>query len=123
MAAYHGKAGKVDFGGLIAFVTSWTLTTTGDTAESTDMGDTWKLFEPGLDDVVATVEGHAATERDTAAEIVAASATLKLYIDATNYFGFTAFCTSITETSSINDVGKISYTFEMDDAAGLVYLP
>ncbi len=121
MAVYHGKSAKVDFGGLISFITGWSLSTSADIAESTDMGDTWKLFEPGFDDVTFTIEGHASTERDTAAEIVAAAGVLKCYIDATNYFACTAFCTSITESVDLNDVGKLTYTFEMNDAAGLIY--
>ncbi len=120
MSVYHGKAAKVDLGGVIEATLGWSLTTSADVAEATDMGDTWKTFEPGFDDVTATVEGNARTTRDTITQI-GSEATLKLYIDATNYFSFNAICTGITETASKDDIGKISYSFEMDDAAGLAY--
>ena len=80
----------------------------------------WKTFEKGLIDAVATVDGNGRTTRDTIAQI-GAEAALECYIDATNKFGFNAICTSITETANKDDIGRISYSFEMDDAAGMVY--
>lgn len=120
MAAYHGKTAKVDDGAAIGQTTSWTLSTSGDVAESTDMNDTFKLYEPGFDDATATVEGLAATTRDTVTQCGAA-VTLKLYIDATNYFTFAAICTNVAETVDLNDVGKISYTYVMNAATGVTY--
>jgi len=120
MAVYHGKTAKVDDGAVMEATTGWTLTTSADVAEATDMGDTWKSFALGFDDCSATVTGNARTTRNTVAQLGAA-VTLKLYIDATNYFYFTAICTSITETANMNDIGKMSYTYAMNDTAGLTY--
>lgn len=121
MAVYHGKTAKVDFGGVMSFTTGWSVTTVGDIAESTDMNDSFKLFEPGFDDATFTVEAHAATERDTIAQLSTTAAELKCYIDVTNYFFADVFCVSITETANLNDIGKISYNFEMSDVDGLQY--
>lgn len=122
MGAYHGKTAKVDDGSVMGFTTAWSMSTSGDVAESTDMNDTFKLYEPGFDDATATVSGLAATTRDTIGEL-GAGVTLKLYIDGTNYFQFVAICTGVTETVDLNDVGKIEYTYEMNATAGVEYLP
>ena len=121
MAVYHGKTAKVNFGGVMSFTTGWSISTTGDIAESTDMNDTFQLFEPGFDDATFTVEGHACTERDTIGQLSTTAAELRCYIDANNYFYADVFCTSITEVSSMNDVGKLTYNFEMSDVNGLQY--
>jgi len=120
MAVFHGKTAKADNGAVIGLTTGWSMTTSGDVAESTDMNDTFKLYEPGFDDATATVSGLGATTRDTIAQLGAA-VTLKLYIDATNYFTFTAICTGFTESVDLNDVGKIEYSFAMNAAAGVTY--
>lgn len=120
MAVFHGKTAKVDLGGAIEATTGWSMTTTADTAESTYMGLTWQGFEVGLDDATATVDGNGRTERATVGQI-GSEASLKLYIDATNYFYFNAICTSLTESVDKDGVGAISYGFEMDDASGVQY--
>ena len=122
MAVFHGKTAKIDGVGLTPIPTTlgWTLTTSADVAESTDMGDTWQLFKVGFDDAVATVEGNARTTVDYTA-LIGNNSTLKLYIDDTNYLSFTAICTGVTETASKDDIGKVSFSFEMDDALGVVY--
>lgn len=124
MATFHGKTAKVDLGGAIEATTGWSMTTSADVAESTVMQASgfWQGFEPGMDDVTATVDGNGRTTRDTVSQL-GSEATLKLYIDATNYFSFNAICTSINEVANKDDIGRLSYGFEMDDASGLVYLP
>ncbi len=120
MAVFHGKTAKVTFSGAIEAITGWTLTTSADVAESTYMGQSWQLFEVGFDDAVATVEGNGRKTRDTVAQI-GSEATLQLYVDDTNYFSFNAICVAITETASKDDIGRVSYSFEMDDASGVDY--
>jgi len=121
MAILHGSGGKVDFGGEISFVTDWTITTSADIERSTDMGDSFELYEPLLDDVTITVEGYAATERDTIGQMSTTAAEIKCYIDDTHYFNCDVFCTSITEVANVNSIGKITYNFEMSDVDGLQY--
>lgn len=120
MAVFHGKTAKISFSDVEEATTSWALTATSDVAESTAMGDTWQSFELGFNDCSMTFEGNGRTTRDVVAQI-GSEATCEMYIDATNHFSCNALCVSITETASKNDVGKISYSFEMDDAAGMVY--
>lgn len=125
-AVFHGRTAKVALNGNgdIDAITGWSLSITGDTAESTVMQASgfWQGFEPGFDDATATVDGNARTTRDTVDQI-GSEASLELYIDATHYFAFNAICTGITETANKDDVGKISYSFEMDDTAGVLYDP
>ncbi|KKM62172.1 hypothetical protein LCGC14_1524330 [marine sediment metagenome] len=122
MAVFHGKTAKVSFSASVEAITGWSLAASADVAESTVMQSSgwWQGFEGGFFDATATVDGNGRTTRDTIAQI-GAEAALQLYLDATNYFGFNAICTGITETASKDDIGKISYSFEMDDAAGMVY--
>lgn len=120
MAVYHGKSGKVNFSTDLFDVLLWTLTTVSDTAEATAMGDTWQTFEQGLTDFTASADGNAETTVDYTSTI-GTEATLKLYIDDTHYFSANAICTAITETASIDDIGKITYAFEGDDASGITY--
>ena len=119
MAVFHGKSGKVDFGGAVAAILNWTMSVVVDVAESTYMGLTWKTFAAGFVDATASVDANAKT-LDTIK--VGTNAELKLYIDATNYFTIsTAVCTEQTETVSKDDVGKISYSFSADDIDYMAY--
>ncbi len=122
MAVFHGKTAKVSFSGSVEAITGWSLTTSADIAESTAMQTSgfWQDFEVGFKDFVATIEGNARKTRDTIAQI-GAEAALQLYIDATSYFSCNAICVGITETASKDDIGRITYSFEMDDAAGMAY--
>ncbi len=122
MAVYHGKTAKIVFSAAVEAILGWSMTTSADVAESTIMQASgfWQGFEVGFDDAAATVDGNGRTTRDTIAQI-GAEASLELYLDATNYFSFNAICTGVTETASKDDIGKISYSFEMDDAAGVIY--
>jgi len=125
MSVFHGKTATVVFtggAGTITAVTGWSLSASADVAESTVMQSSgfWQAFEVGFDDATATIDGNARKTRDTVAQI-GSEASLELYIDDTYYFSFNALCTGITETASKDDIGKISYSFEMDDAAGVQY--
>lgn len=119
MAVFHGKAGKVTFSTSVASVLSWTMTVSGDVAEATVMALDWKTFEAGFIDVTATVEANAMTE---AVLRIGANANLELYVNGSNKFLIsTAICTEQTETVSMTDVGKISFSFVGDDTEGPVY--
>ena len=125
MAVYHGKTAKVTLPqlGAMSFATGWSISTSADVAESTSMvaSSFFKSFVAGFDDCTITVEGNAATERATLSELSTTAGEIKVYIDATHYFLCDVFCTSVTETSSFDDIGKISYTFAMSDVDGLQY--
>ncbi len=122
MAVYHGKTAKVSFSSSIEAILSWAMSTSADIAKSSVMHASvhWDTNEVGFDDATATIDGNGRKTRDAVAQI-GAEAALQLYIDATKYFAFNAICVGITETANKDDVGKISYSFEMDDSAGVIY--
>jgi hypothetical protein len=130
MAVFHGKAGNVNFNASDLFdINAWTLSTSCDIAETTAMGDSWQSFyhhastaaeNAGLTTFTATAEGLGETTADLPA-LIATEAALKLEVDATHYFGANAIMVSITETCSIDDVGRVSYAFEGDDTAEIAY--
>lgn len=118
MPVFHGKGGKVSN---IPFAVSWALTIAADIAEASILDSDWKTSEVGQEAASATVEGNAVTERDTVAQLGAAFAPLNLYLDSTRYFSLTCLCTSITETVSKDDIGKLSYTFERNQSTDIIY--
>jgi hypothetical protein len=120
MAVFHGVNAKVDLSGALAFATGWSMTLNADVAESSCMSSSWKTYEFGQEDGDATVNGQAATERGTIAQL-GVSAALKLYVDDTHCFSLTSICTGITETTTKDDVGKISYTFARNQATDIAY--
>lgn len=113
--AFHGKGGDVDFSGSLVRLNSWSLTTTVDTADSTSMLDSWESNVAGLSDYTATVEGDSEKSLATVSLLgTEASLSLELVADTTQ-FEANAILTGITETSSIEDIGKITYSFEGSD--------
>ena len=121
MAVFHGKLGKVDFGGVISSILGWTLNITGDIADSSIVAASawWKSFTAGYIDTAATADANAMTESTLK---VGTDAQLKLYVNATKYFDITnSVCIEQTETVNKDDVGKISYSFLGNDATGPVY--
>ena len=108
MAVYHGKAGSVDFSSVIDGTIGWSMVTAVDQAEDTAQGDTWKSFLAGKIDISISVQCIAKTERTLK---TGTEASIKLYLDDTNYFTVNALCVGETETADINDVGKLSYEF------------
>lgn len=84
------------------------MTCTADEAEDTAAGDVWKGFLLGKIDITMSVGCRAKTERTLK---TGSEASIKLYIDATNYFTINCICVGETETANINDVGQLSYEF------------
>ena len=125
MTNFHGAAAKVTFTGgssTITSITGWSMSSSNDIAESTVMQESgfWESHEVGYKDATATVDGNAQTDRDTVDQI-GSGAALALYYSNSNYFGFTAICTGISESVDKDDIGKITYTFEMNDINGVAH--
>ena len=120
MAFYHGKEAMVKFGSDLINLQNWSLTTSVDMAEITEMGDTWGNSVYGLIDFAATANGQNGIGCDTAA-LLGTSNPLVFEVDQTNQFTGTAFCTGINETQSYSEVGTISYTFVGNDVDGLAW--
>ena len=123
MAAIHGKGGDVTFAAtddVFGNITAWTFTSVGETADATGMGASWATNLDGLTSFTATVECVALTEIDIPAD-VGTEGTLILYIDAAGKNAqANAICTSATETTSVDDVGRLSFTF-LGDATSVTY--
>lgn len=122
MATLHGKGGNVVFsGGEVTKITNWTFTSTAETAETTAMGDAWASQANGMTDFSGTCEGIAMTIVDIPADI-GLEATLELEIvsgDAAE-FNANAILTSITETASVDDVGRLSMSW-IGDTTSITY--
>ena len=112
MAAIHGKGGDVTFTSVddaLVTITDWTYTASSDTANTSGMGDSFESHVPGLDTFAATTEAVAITTLDHAADIgTGASLTLFLVSGGTKRILAAAILTSLTETVSIEDVGRLS---------------
>lgn len=122
MGVYHGKSAMAGFGGDLNNMVNFTLTTTVEMASSTAMGDTWENHEYGLTDFTITAESHNVDALDTPAILgTSAEVTLDLEDGGTDKIAGTALLTSIVETQPVDDIGKITFGFEGNDADGLTY--
>jgi hypothetical protein len=127
MAVYSGKGGSVTVENdtiLGSGVNSWSVTTLVDVADSTNMSDVWASNERGLSDFNGTIEADSSIGADYP-DIVGAAAqtfTFSVVSGGPNLSG-DMLVTSITETASIEDVGKLSVSLEGSDTTGLVLAP
>ncbi len=123
MALYHGKGGMVTFGGNdIKHITSWTLNTSVDVADDTEMGDDWRSSLYGLIDFSVTVNTLNADAVDTVGTFLGVSAALGLeLLNSDDIITGTAICTGLTESQPVDDVGTITLTFVGNDEDGLGY--
>ncbi len=113
MAAHHGKGGSFTFGGGQQLnVTSWTLDVTSETAETTDMDDTYKNYLPGFMDWTATIECMADSggyEVGLTAMLTAIGTIGTAILSDGNYkwtATSTAFVKDINITTDMNDAVK-----------------
>ena len=141
MAMFHGKAGKVVWNAEdgasdvdVTNVTSWSLDATGDVAETTSMaavGD-WKTFLGGFKGGTAKVECNAqlagpevlyvtAGANDGLVEAFEADGIQKVFLElwftqtATDgVIYFPAIATGISHSTDMNDVGKVTYNFQVN---------
>ena len=123
MTVYNGKGGGFAFAGSVVFnedTNSWEIATSSDVADSTGMGDTWEERLPGLTDFTASVDGNADSASDYTAAIGSGGAVTASIAASGPKLSGGAICTSITETVGIDDIGKVSASFEGNDAAGLI---
>ena len=124
MTVYHGKnasftAAQGTFLG--SATNSWTVTTLADIADATEMGDTWEESVDGLTDFNASVESNVSLTANYIEDLgVSGELTFQVVSGGPNLVG-TAILTGISETTTIDDIGKVSQTYEGNDAAGLVF--
>ena len=122
MAVHHGKEGEVAVGGTaVGELTSFTLETTGDVVESTQMSDGAKSFIAGRTSFSGTLEMHF-DEADSGqtALTAGASVTFKLLPEGSSSgdrkFEGAGIVTGMSVSQPLDGVVSRSVTFQGTDA-------
>jgi len=119
MATFTGKAGVVQTGSnALAEVRSYSITQTGDTTESTSMGDSAKTFEATLTEFSGSVDVFF-DDTDTSGQVsltIGSSFTLNLAPEGTSSGAYklsgTAIVTDITRTAAHDGLVEMSIAFQ-----------
>jgi len=119
MATFTGKAGVVQTGSnALAEVRSYSITQTGDTTESTAMGDSAKTFEATLTEFSGSVDVFF-DDTDTSGQVsltIGSSFTLNLAPEGTGSGAYklsgTAIVTDITRTAAHDGLVEMSIAFQ-----------
>lgn len=121
MANYHGKTGNAVFSSALVNLQSWTCSVSNEVSQVAAMGDTWEKVVAGRHDFTVSADGKSKKALDTVA-ILGTGASLVLSIAASgpNLTG-TAILNSISESVAYDGEGTLSYGFEANDPAGLIY--
>ena len=125
MAATAGKDGSVIFGGdTMAFVDSWTLSSSADVYDTSSFGDNDRTFIAGIRNATGTISGTFDNSDTAQAAIVdqmvsggtIAATELTLRVDDSAPFGFkaaSALLTNFEVSSSATDKVSFSATFQI----------
>ena len=119
MAVFTGKAGVVQTGSnALAEVRSYSITQTGDTTESTSMGDSAKTFEATLTEFSGSVDVFF-DDTDTSGQVsltIGSSFTLNLGPEGTGSGAYklsgSAIVTDITRTASHDGLVEMTIAFQ-----------
>jgi len=119
MATFTGKAGVVQTGSnALAEVRSYSITQTGDTTESTAMGDSAKTFEATLTEFSGSVDVFF-DDTDTSGQVsltIGSSFTLNLAPEGTASGAYklsgTAIVTDITRTAAHDGLVEMTIAFQ-----------
>ena len=119
MAVFTGKAGVVQTGSnALAEVRSYSITQTGDTTESTSMGDSAKTFEATLTEFSGSVDVFF-DDTDTSGQVsltIGSSFTMNLAPEGTASGAYklsgTAIVTDITRTAAHDGLVEMSIAFQ-----------
>ena len=119
MAVFTGKAGVVQTGSnALAEVRSYSITQTGDTTESTSMGDSAKTFEATLTEFSGSVDVFF-DDTDTSGQVsltIGSSFSLNLAPEGTGSGAYklsgSAIVTDITRTASHDGLVEMSIAFQ-----------
>lgn len=123
MTTHTGKNGLVKIGSnAVAEVKSFTVEETGDTAETTAMGDEWRSYKPTLKSWSGSLEAQW-DDTDTTGQgalSIGAEVALKLYPDddATGDVEFSgnAIVTGISRSVTFDGITSASFTFQGNGA-------
>ena len=119
MAVFTGKAGVVQTGSnALAEVRSYSITQTGDTTESTSMGDSAKTFEATLTEFSGSIDLFF-DDTDTSGQVsltIGSSFTLNLAPEGTGSGAYklsgSAIVTDITRTASHDGLVEMTVAFQ-----------
>jgi hypothetical protein len=122
MAVHHGKEGEVAVGGTaVGELTSFTLETTGDVVESTQMSDGAKSFIAGRTSFSGTLEMHFdETDSGQTSLTAGASVTFKLLPEGSSSgdrkFEGAGIVTGMSVSQPLDGIVSRSVTFQGTDA-------
>ena len=119
MAVFTGKAGVVQTGSnALAEVRSYSITQTGDTTESTSMGDSAKTFEATLTEFSGSVDLFF-DDTDTSGQVsltIGSSFTLNLAPEGTGAGSYklsgSAIVTDVTRTAAHDGLVEMTIAFQ-----------
>jgi len=94
-------------------IISWSAEIACDALEVTGFKDDGqRTYIRGLRGWTATAEGLVDATNSIAATVPGTAAALKLYVNATNYYGGSALCTGASPSVSVDGVETISFSFQ-----------
>ena len=125
--ALAGKSGKVSLGANdVAELKSWSLDLGSAVIETTSLGAAWKSSISGLKEWKASADGNWIMNTDTNGQTALQNAylngttvTLKLYVNATNYYSGSAFVSGIKIEDSVS--GIVTANFDFAGTGALAY--
>jgi predicted secreted protein len=120
--AIAGKNGKVVIGesttAKVVGIKNWSLELSLETLETTALGDDWKNYISGLKEWTASSDGDYEIHSDEdgqqalqAAFLSGETVTVKLYVDAINYYKGEGYINSLSIEDPVDDVVSISIEF------------
>ena len=118
--AIAGKDGNVTLGSSeVASIKTWKVDPEFDMLETTALGDDWKSFISGLAGWSASAEGDYVINSDTSGQtslqtsfLAGTSVSLKLYVNATNYYSGTAFISKMPVETPVGETVTVSLEFQ-----------
>lgn len=118
MAALAGTGGSVKLGSnTVAEIGEWSLDIGLDTNEVSAFGDSWKRFITGLKGWTGSATGRF-DQTDTNGQVALQNALLngttvsiRLYVNATNYYSGTAYITQESPKASVGGTVDVDFSF------------
>lgn len=120
MATHTGKSGIIKVGAsAVGEVRDWSLEVTGETAETTTMGDSWRSYSPTLNTWTSSFNAYwDEGDAGQSALAIGSSITLELYPEGTGstatYWTGTAIVTSISKSASFDGLVEASFSVQGD---------
>ncbi len=122
MALYHGKGGMATWNSTdIKHITSITLSSSGQMADDSEMGNSWRGFLYGLTDWTATITTLNADAEDTVAYLGASQDLGIELLDSDDIITGAAICTGVSEEQPVDGMGTVTLTFVCNDPDGFSY--